>query len=100
MSEPTPNEEALMDRERLDDLLDASAPAASSLDSRGVRAMMMAAHTAQAAEHVIPQRKHKRIRRTALIGGMLAAFLVGGAGVAVATDGWASLQNPITTYTY
>lgn len=92
MSEPTPEEE-LMPRDALEDLLDASAPA-QPIDKRDVRAMV-----ADARWEV---RAAPRGKRAAAITGALALLMAGGAGVATAADyfDWASLANPVGTYTF
>ncbi|GAB3631435.1 hypothetical protein GCM10027421_07880 [Microbacterium shaanxiense] len=76
----------------LDELLDASAPAARTVASRHVRMML-----ADARKEVRAQR---RPRRAATVAGVLALVMAGGAGVATATDYWASVNNPIGTYSY
>ena len=76
----------------LDELLDASAPAARTVASRDVRMML-----ADARKEVRAQR---RPRRVATVAGVLALVMAGGAGVATATDYWASVNNPIGTYSY
>ncbi len=94
MSEPTPDEEELMTRDALDDLLDASAPA-PTLDKRDVRAMV-----ADARREV---RVAPRAKRAAAITGVLALLMAGGAGVATAADyfDWAPwAQDPVGAYTY
>ena len=67
----------------LDELLDRSAPSTRDSDPSAVRAMISAA----SREARPPGR-----RRVAVASGVLAVLLVGGAGVAVATDGftWSS----------
>lgn len=94
MSEPTPDEEDLMTRDDLDDLLDASTPAARTLEKRVIRAMVVEARG--------EVRTAPRAKRAALISGALALLMAGGAGVAVAADffDWANLNNPIGSYTY
>lgn len=94
MSEPTPYEEELMTRDALDDLLDASAPAPLTIDKRELRAMVAAARR---EGHTAPRGK-----RAAVITGVLALLMAGGAGVATAADyfDWASLTNPVGTYSY
>lgn len=84
-----------MIRDELDDLLDAAAPAAQAIDKADVRAMV------RAARAEVPQ--PLRVRRTALLSGMLAVLLVGGAGVAAATSDWLwsdGLENPDRSYSY
>ncbi|MGV2983571.1 hypothetical protein ACNPNP_07650 [Microbacterium sp. AGC85] len=76
----------------LDELLDASAPRARTAASRHVRMML-----ADACKEVRAQR---RPRRAATVAGVLALVMAGGAGVATATDYWASVNNPIGTYSY
>jgi len=76
----------------LDELLEASAPAARAVASRDVRMML-----ADARKEVRAQR---RPRRAATVAGVLALVMAGGAGVATATDYWASVNNPIGTYSY
>jgi len=81
-----------MTPEALDDLLDHSAPATRAADDTALRAMM-----AEARREAPRGRK----RRGAIVAGALVAVLVGGAGVATATDGftWAPwLQDPIGSY--
>jgi hypothetical protein len=84
-----------MNRDQLDELLDASAPAAHSLEAREVRAMVAEAH----AQSTVPKRR----RRVALLSGALAVLLAGGAGVATAAGDWLwsdGLENPDRSYTY
>lgn len=74
----------------LDELLDRSAPATRAADDAALRTMM-----ADAAREV-PRRRRRR--RVAIAAGALAAVLIGGAGVATATDGfrWAPwAQDPL-----
>ncbi|WP_144795243.1 hypothetical protein [Microbacterium paludicola] len=94
MSETTPDEEELMTRDALDDLLDAAAPPAATVDDRDVLAMV-----ADARKEV---RVAPRAKRAAIISGVLAFVMAGGAGVATAAEyfDWASLNNPIDSYTY
>jgi len=76
----------------LDDLLDRSSPVTRAADSANLRAMISAA----SREH-----RRSRRRRIGLAAGALAALLVGGAGVATATDGftWSPwLQDPLGSY--
>ncbi|MFD4957293.1 hypothetical protein [Microbacterium sp. NPDC058389] len=61
----------------LDELLDRSAPATRTIDSPDLRAMI-----GDAAREVRPPRR----RRVGIAAGALAVLLVGGAGVATATD--------------
>lgn len=82
-----------MTRDQLDDLLDASAPAARTIASSDVRAMVLDAR-AQAAP------RQPRAKKAALVTGALALLMVGGAGVATASDYWAALNNPVGSYTY
>lgn len=63
----------------LDDLLESSAPPARSARDSDLRAMIVEART---------QATPPRRRRVAVASGVLAAVLVGGAGVAAATDGF------------
>lgn len=77
----------------LDDLLDGSSPATRAPGGADVAAMIAAAR-AEAPE----RRRTPRRRSVALAAGALAAVLVGGAGVAAATDGfsWAPwAQDPL-----
>ncbi|MDQ0725613.1 hypothetical protein [Microbacterium sp. W4I20] len=94
MSEPTPEEE-LMIRDQLDDLLDAAAPAVTTITADDVRAMVLAARSE------VP--KQPRARRAAILSGALAVLLVGGAGVATASGDWLwsdGLENPDRSYSY
>lgn len=78
-----------MTRDAFDDLLDRSAPA-----TRAARETELASMIAQARTEV----RRPRRRRIAVASGALAIVLVGGAGVAVATDGfsWAPwAQDPV-----
>ncbi|MBG6240289.1 hypothetical protein IWX78_003286 [Mycetocola sp. CAN_C7] len=84
-----------MDREMLDDLLDASAPGRPVIDKKDLRLML-----ADARRVARPSRKY---RRTAFFSGALALLLAGGAGVATAASGWlwgTGLENPDRTYSY
>jgi hypothetical protein len=83
-----------MTRDVLDDLLDAAAPAVRTIDDRDLRAIVADART--------DARVTPRAKRTAIISGALALLMAGGAGVATAADyfDWASLNNPIGSYTY
>lgn len=77
----------------IDELLDGSAPATRTPRDEDVTAMIAAARAEAPA-----QRPIRRRRRLALTAGALAAVLVGGAGVAAATDGftWAPwAQDPV-----
>jgi hypothetical protein len=67
----------------LDDLLDAAAP-----PTRTAREADLAAMIAEARAHGAAPRHPRRTRRLAITSGVLAAILVGGAGVAAATDGF------------
>ena len=94
MSEPAPEEE-LMSRDHLDELLDASAPAARTIETRDVRAMLAD------ARHEVSV--WKPVRRRALISGALMVLLVGGAGVATASSDWLwgeGLENPDRSYMF
>ncbi|MDY0909484.1 hypothetical protein [Microbacterium sp. CFBP9034] len=68
-----------MTRDPLDDLLDRSAPAARAATESDLEAMI------GAARREVPPRRRRRI---AALSGALAIVLVGGAGVATATDGF------------
>lgn len=95
MSEPTPEEEELMTRDALDDLLDGSAPVAATIDKRDVRAMVADARK--------EARFAPRAKRTAVITGVLALVMAGGAGVATASSDWLwgdGLENPDRSYVY
>ena len=84
-----------MDREMLDDLLDASAPARPVVDEKDLRLMLADARRVA--------RPSRRYRRTAIFSGTLALLLAGGAGVATAASGWLwgpGLENPDRTYSY
>lgn len=84
-----------MNRDRLDDLLDASAPAACEITRPQMRAML-----ADARREVRPPR---RVRRAVTLAGVLAILFAGGAGVATATSDWLwtdGLENPDRSYTY
>jgi hypothetical protein len=84
-----------MTADPLDQILDRSAPARPIPDPADVRTMVLAAR----AETPAP----RRARRTALLSGALALFLVGGAGVAVASSDWlwgAGLDDPDRVYSY
>lgn len=77
-----------MTPDAFDDLLDRSAPATWAADPAALRAMIAEART----------EVQRRRRRIAVASGVLAMVLVGGAGVAVATDGfsWAPwAQDPV-----
>lgn len=83
-----------MTRDPLDDLLDRSSPATREVDAARLPAMI-----AEARAQV--PRRPRRGRRIAVASGALAILLVGGAGVAVATDGfsWGPwLSDPVGTY--
>ncbi|MEJ1921300.1 hypothetical protein [Microbacterium sp. KHB019] len=95
MSEPTPDEEELMTRDALDDLLDAAAPPAATVDDRDVLAMVT---DARKEVRVAP-----RAKRAAVITGVLAILMAGGAGVATASSDWLwgdGLENPDRSYAY
>lgn len=77
MSEPA-TEEELMTRDALDDLLDASARAARTIEKRDVRAMVA---DARDEARTVP-----RAKRAAIISGALALMMAGGAGVATAAE--------------
>ncbi|WP_337003187.1 MULTISPECIES: hypothetical protein [unclassified Microbacterium] len=79
MSEATPEEE-LMIPDRLDALLDESAPPARTIEATELHAMLA---DARAAAH--PRRSP---RRRVVLGGVLAVLLAGGAGVATASSDW------------
>ena len=78
-----------MIHDRLDDLLDRSAPNSAPAAKADLDAMIAEAH-----QHA-PRRRRPR---TMVTTGVIAAFLVGGVGVAAATDGFttwgAGVQNP------
>lgn len=80
--------------EHLNDALDASAPPRTDIDRTALRAML---RDARAAARPRPR------RRRAVVGGVLALVLVGGAGAAVASSDWSwidGLENPDRSYTY
>ena len=80
-----------MTRDPFDDLLERSAPATRRATASDLEAMITAARTAGVT-------RQRRVRRTALASGVLAVLLVGGAGVATATDGfrWAPwAEDPV-----
>ncbi|WP_223625106.1 hypothetical protein [Microbacterium sp. EST19A] len=84
-----------MTRDQLDDLLDASAPAARAIDPNHLHTMVVEAR----AESSTPKRR----RRVAILTGTLALLLAGGAGVATAAGDWLwgdGLENPDRSYTY
>lgn len=84
-----------MNRHQLDDLLDASAPAARTIAPDDLRAMVAEAR----AQSATPKRR----RRVAILSGTLAVLLAGGAGVATASGDWLwgdGLENPARNYTY
>ena len=84
-----------MTADPLDDMLDRSAPAPVAAEPVDIHAMIVAAR----AEPVRP----RRARRTAVLSGVLALFLIGGAGVAVASSDWLwgpGLEDPDRVYTY
>ncbi|WP_460795719.1 hypothetical protein [Microbacterium sp. GXF0217] len=70
-----------MTRDQLDELLDAAAPAARTIAPEEVRVLVLDAR-AQAA----PQ--PPRAKKTALVTGVLALLMVGGARVATASSDW------------
>ena len=78
-----------MTRDLLDDLLDRSAPTSDAASRADLEAMI-----SEAQQHA-PRRRRPRVF---IATGIVAAFLVGGAGVAAATDGFSSwgsgVQNP------
>lgn len=75
-----------MTRDLLDDLLRSAAPATRAAEDDDLTAMI-----ASARREAEPPRRARRRGRVAVATGALAAILMGGAGVAVATDGlsWA-----------
>lgn len=84
-----------MDIGQLDDLLDASAPAARVINRVDVRAMMADAR----AEVRVPNRRG----RAAVLGSLLGILIVGGAGYAGASSDWLwanGLENPDRSYSY
>lgn len=84
-----------MSREQIDELLDASAPTAHTVDARDVRAMVRASRTEAG--------RPRLLRRPLVVGGALAVLLVGGAGIATAASDWVwsdALQNPDRSLTY
>lgn len=84
-----------MTRDTLDDLLDSSAPATRAADDGSLTTMIRAARAET-------QPTRRRTPRVAL-GVGIAALLVGGAGVAVATDGfaWAPwVQDPVGSVSF
>lgn len=86
-----------MNADPLDQMLDRSAPARVDAGPADFHAMIVAART----ETLPPRRRHRR--RTAALGGVLALFLVGGAGVAVASSDWlwnSGLADTNRVYTY
>lgn len=79
----------------IDELLDAAAPVRQEIPAREIRAMVADARAQVSAP--------KRSRRTAVLGGVLALMLVGGAGVATASSDWLwgdGLDNPDRSYSY
>lgn len=84
-----------MIRDDLDDLLDASAPAADMIEKTDVRAAVLAAR--------VEVERRPRVRRAAILSGTLAMLLIGGASVAAATSDWLwsdGLENPDRSYSY
>ncbi|MGW8483950.1 hypothetical protein ACWGJP_12525 [Microbacterium sp. NPDC055903] len=85
-----------MNGDRLDQLLDASAPAAAEVAQAEFRAMIT-----DARAEVVPDRPCAK--KTALATGVLALLMLGGAGVATASGDWLwgeGLNNPDRSYTY
>lgn len=83
----------------LDDLLDRSAP---PLADRGHTRDAALRQMVSDARDTVRPRKIVR-RRRVVLGGVLAAALVGGAGVAAANSDWSwtpGLENPDRSYTY
>ncbi|WP_309064443.1 hypothetical protein [Microbacterium sp.] len=83
----------------LDDLLDRSAPPLADRGAgRDAALRLMGVDARDTVRPRLPVR-----RRSAVLGGVLAAVLVGGAGVAAANSDWswiAGLENPHHSYTY
>ncbi|MFB7250529.1 hypothetical protein [Microbacterium sp. NPDC056234] len=86
-----------MTRDKLDDLLDASAPAVRTIASSDVRAMVL---DARAQER--PDRPRRRVRAGAATASVLALVLGGGgAAVAAGLISWPEhLQNPDTSFAF
>lgn len=84
-----------MIRDRLDELLDESAPPRTTIDTAGLRAMLSEARAAAQPK--------RRTRRAVVLSGALGLLLVGGAGIATASSDWLwspGLENPERSYTY
>ena len=81
--------------DQFDALLDESAPPARTIQAAELHTMLAEARAAA--------RPRRSPRRRIVLGGVLAALLVGGAGVATASSDWlwgAGLENPDRSYTY
>lgn len=81
--------------DQLDALLNDSAPPARTIEMAELRAMLSEARAVARAP--------RRPRRRVVLGGVLAALLIGGAGVATASSDWLwspGLENPDRNYTY
>lgn len=81
--------------DQLDELLDASAPPRTKIETAELRAMLSEAQTAA--------QPRRRTRRAAVVSGVLGLLLVGGAGIATASSDWLwspGLENPDRSYTY
>lgn len=81
--------------DQLDALLDETAPPARTIDAATVHVMLAEARTAA--------RPRRRSARGAVLGGVLAALLVGGAGVATASSDWIwipGLESSDRSYTF
>lgn len=93
-----------MTRDQLDDLLNASAPAAHGLDDHDARAMISAAAAAAIVDaplRHVPRPGRKR--RAVMLSGALVLLFAGGAGVAAATSDWLwgdGLESPDRSYHY
>lgn len=94
MSEPT-DEEDLMTRDALDDLLRASTPPTAQASDRDLRRMLDEARAVA--------RPHRAPRRRTVLAGVLSLLFVGGAGVATAAGDWLwidGLEDPDRSYHY
>ncbi|MDF2508581.1 MAG: hypothetical protein K0Q52_2440 [Microbacterium sp.] len=84
-----------MTRDRLDDLLDASAPPHTTVDTSSLRVWLAEART------VARPRRPKR--RSTMLTGALVLLFAGGAGIATASSDWlwnSGLEDPDRSYTY
>lgn len=90
-----------MTTDPLDEILDRSAPEPVRADAADLRTMILSAQVE--AKESSPGRSVGRRRRAVVAGGVVALFLVGGAGVAVASSDWLwseGLEDSDRVYTY